>query len=178
MTNYVMNPLVVFQRFINYKHRSREFKRGFEAGCMAMALELRTVVKTLEALPGDSEETISTIHTFLTSLELSELSEEWYNRIAEARRLHFVAEPDALPHGTASSEQPSAEVHGAHASELVSRYRGEQASPDIPASPALGQSPDRPSSSSAQLSRGAALSRRIGSPLSPGGIAPPADESE
>lgn len=180
--SFVMDPMREFQRFINYRHRPREFQRGFEAGVMGLALELITVVRTLEALPYEDktaqEETISTIFTLLRGLELDELAVQWYERVNGARKTRFVAEPDASLPDIASASPLGADVPIVHASLGASLIPEGQASLGTPVAPDSDRSLDRPFYELAQQFLEESKAKQIELLRSPDKTEPQADESE
>lgn len=72
-------------------------KGYFDLGRVAMAMEILTVVKTLEGAVGSSllalerEEIISVLLTLVRNQDLEEVANAWYDYLSKARRLSFVA---------------------------------------------------------------------------------------
>lgn len=85
---------------------------GWILGRLSMALEILTVIKTLEdelvpMLTINRSETISVLRTLLRDLDFEETAEEWYERLCEWRKPTFVSVPFAGLEGpvSPSSEQ-------------------------------------------------------------------------
>jgi hypothetical protein len=132
--SYIMRPSEVFKLYLSEKMSVPE--DAIQYGMLAMALEIVTVIKTLEALPttavGTREETISVLHTLLRDVGLDLYAYEWYERLNDWRRPSFV--PVHEPEHTEPSEPRVPPLSLAHASLLASRLRREQGlqSTDVP----------------------------------------------
>jgi len=129
-----MRPSEVFKLYLSGKVNTD--KDSYQYGMLAMALEIVTVIKTLEALPvtsvGTREESISVLHTLLQETGLDIYAYEWYERLDDWRRPKFV--PDAeLPHSGPSAEQLPP-MSTSRASLLASQLLAEQetAYTDVP----------------------------------------------
>lgn len=106
---FMMDPTSIFKKFLRYNNRPVDYQAGFEAGMLAMALELITVVKTEESLPTAHEETISTVYTLLSGMGLDEIATEWYERLNDWRKPTFVPEP--WPGATDVASEPHTAQH-------------------------------------------------------------------
>lgn len=134
----------------------------FEAGMMAMALEILTVIKTVESLPivdeGARQETVSVLHTLLMDLDVMEKADELYARLNEARKPKFVAEPYVQQPDADDVEPPRSSLDPSRASLLASQLRAEQELLDTDALPGSDQTTDPASSESEPQEDGEASS--------------------
>ncbi len=180
-SHYMKDPSKVFRSFIGYDHRGHEFHRGYEAGIMAMALELITVAKTVESLPYEDElvpeEIVSTIYTLLNGMDLTEHATLWYERTSEWRRPKLVAdELVSVQPDTVSPEQlsllPRPPRDGAGVSPLGAAAR----LGTLHAQQPTDQSPGLPSSLLALLHGEGVNTKLIESQRPPGEIGHQADD--
>ena len=125
--SYIMRPSEVFKLYLSEKMSVSP--DGIQYGMLAMALEVVTVIKTLEALPttsvGTRSETISVLHTLLQDVGLDVYAYEWYERLDEWRRPTFVPSVEQ-PHTDVSAVQIPA-LSPSRASQLASTLLEEQA---------------------------------------------------
>lgn len=146
MYDYILNP-------------SRELKRAlkmsteYDYGMLGMALEILTVIKTIEELPvidqGARSETVSVLYTLLSDLELLEVAEDAYARLAEVRRVRFVAEPEVEQPQRDAVVPPLAGRDAALASLLAAQHQTLQAPDSADAQPGSDRKTDPPSDGSA-----------------------------
>jgi hypothetical protein len=178
-SHYMKDPSDVFKKFLEYDLRSHEWQGGYQAGVMAMALELITVAKTIEALPSENpaipEEIISTIYTLLNGMDLTEQASVWYDRVADWRRPKFVGDEPSLV-GIADVGQLSLPLDPEHASSRVSPLGAAARLGTLHAVPDYGQSPGLPSGVSALLHGTAVNAKQIESERLPDESGPPADD--
>ena len=134
----IKNPTHVLEQYLE----AHGLQRGYQWGRLAMALELITVVRSLEVF-GESmadferEQIVSVIDTFMVSQGVAETAAVFYEKLLEWRKVKFVAvegdesdDRDALP---SEREAP----------------RGDAAPPSHNgAQPGTGRSPGLPSSRS------------------------------
>jgi hypothetical protein len=93
--DYMMRPTQVMVRFMLTAGLKPPME--FHLGRTAMALEVLTVIKTLEddrvpMLALQREETISVLTTLLLDQDLWESATEWYEKLAEWQRVKLVAD--------------------------------------------------------------------------------------
>lgn len=91
---FIKDPSKVLWQYLQTKRRPM-VRELYEYGKLAMALEIITVVKTLDSLPVISElgrqETVSVLQTLLTDMGLDELAYDVYEQLNEWRRPKFDA---------------------------------------------------------------------------------------
>ncbi len=178
--HYMADPSNVFKSFLEYNHRSQQWRAGYQAGVMAMALELITVAKTIEALPSPDpvvpEEIISTIYTLLNGMDLTEQATLWYERVSDWRRPKFVGEHAVAPSGVALVGQLSLLPDPESSSSGVSPLGAAARLGTLHAPPHSDQSRDLTSSQLALLRRGEVATKRTGLSKPPGEIGRPADD--
>jgi hypothetical protein len=173
------DPSDVFKKFLDYDLRGHDWQGGYQAGVMAMALELITVAKTIEALPADDpgipEEIISTIYTLLNGMDLTEQATLWYERVSDWRRPKFVGD-EPSPVGIADAEQLSLLPDRESVSSPVSPLGAAARLRKPHATLGSDQSPGLPSDVRALLLGQAAEATRIASQRPPDEIGRPADD--
>jgi len=154
---YIMRPSEVFKQYLGIGGGVTS-EDQFQYGMLGMALEIVTVIKTLEALPTTSvatrNEVISTLHTLLQDLHLDEHAYIWYDRLNDWRKPRFIPHlPDGaslspeLEHIVGADVPPLPELP-ALASRLASDLGPEPAPEHTDAQPDDGQTTDQPSASS------------------------------
>ena len=177
---FMKDPMLAFRRYLKYERRPTSFKKGFEAGVLAMAMELLTVVKTVNALPYEDtlaqQEVVATVYTLLVGLDLLEPSQEWYEKVNEARKVKFV-EHGASLRGSASAEQLSLLPDLAPASSPAYPTPDDPAALDTPEARHYDQSPALPSAEQLEQRIAAVRAKRTERLLSRRRGAPPADSS-
>ena len=134
--SYMARPTEVFWKWLTVKHEAtlRE-EQYFLMGRIAMALEVLTVVKTLEEsslLIFSPHETISVLRTLLVDQDIDVAAQQVYDHLAEWRKVKFADVSD--------------EVASAHASEPEARRGVLTLLEHTLALPGSDQSPDPPSS--------------------------------
>lgn len=179
--HYIADPSDVFKKFLEYDLRGHEWQGGYQAGVMAMALELITVAKTIEALPSENpaipEEIISTIYTLLNGMDLTEQASVWYERVADWRRPKFVGdEPAASLVGIADAGQLTLPLDHGPSSSRASRSAGVAPLGTLHAEPRFDQSPGLSSGVSALLHGTAVNTKQNESEQPPDEIGRPADD--
>lgn len=90
---FLARPTVELRKFLKFS--SLEQWRAFESGRLAMALEILTVVKTLEdervpMLALQRAEIISVLETLLVDQGLDEVADRWYGWLGKFRQPKFV----------------------------------------------------------------------------------------
>lgn len=102
--NYMANPSQVLFEYLERlpgKDPAGGWKKWWEYGQLAMALEMVTLIKNLEELPVATDigrqETISALHTLLQGMGLDVLAWETYDQLCEWRRPKFVADDGVRP---------------------------------------------------------------------------------
>lgn len=95
--SYIADPTSVLLQFLKREHGLKP-RREFQLGRLAMALELLTVIKTLEdelvpMLVMRRMEIISVLETFLLEQDLDERAKDWYDALNLWRQPSFVREP-------------------------------------------------------------------------------------
>lgn len=135
--DYILNPSRDLKRLM-------KMSTEYDYGMLGMALEILTVIKTIEDLPvidqGARIETVSVLYTLLSDLDMLEAATETYEKLSEARRVRFVAEP---PHAYGAGR------HDAFAASLRAAQHQTLLVPDSDgAQPDSGQRTDPPSGES------------------------------
>jgi len=147
---YIMRPSELFKQYLGEMMHETQFQYGM----LGMALEIVTVIKTLESLPtasvGTRQETISVLHTLLQDLHLDEYAYEWYDRLNDWRRPKFLPEPAsvALSPGLeriVGADVPPLPELPALASQLASDLGLGQEPEHTDAQPGIDQTTDQPS---------------------------------
>ena len=95
--SFIARPTRVLIDYLTQEVGS-EPRMEFNLGRLAMALEIITVVKTIEdevvpMLALQREEIVSVLTTLLRDQDLAEVAEEWYERLNQWRNVSFVPEP-------------------------------------------------------------------------------------
>lgn len=100
MTEYMADATNVLKQHLE-RLSVRLDSRSFELGQLAMALEIVTLIRSLEALPVVSDlgrqEAITALHTLLVEQGIEDLAYEWYDFLSASRRPRFV--PEHVPRG-------------------------------------------------------------------------------
>lgn len=99
--SFIKNPSDVFWQAV----RASITDRGdYGLGRLSMALEVVTLIRSLEALPVVTDlgrsEAISALHTMLVEQQMDEMAYEWYERLAEWRKPKLRAEHGHVQQGT------------------------------------------------------------------------------
>jgi hypothetical protein len=109
---YIRNPTTVMQRLLRDALRD---EASFWYGRLAMALEVITLIKTLEEVPGTSlteagrQETVSTLVTFLRDQGFDDVAYKQYEVLNDWRKLKFEPSSSSL---RASALQATDDVDG------------------------------------------------------------------
>lgn len=104
--SFIHEPTAVLVKNLGQSLRD---ETSFWYGRLAMALEVVTLIKTLEDVPGTSatetgrQETIAVLQGFLKSQGFDELAYKHYDVLNEWRRLKFVAYHELSPSAIASA---------------------------------------------------------------------------
>jgi hypothetical protein len=95
---YIADPIPILKQYLKSRRVvDKERELWFEYGCLAMALQVVTWIKTLEELPITTDvgrqETITALHTMLTELGIADEAYEWYDFLSQWRQLSFERAP-------------------------------------------------------------------------------------
>ena|SRR5215471_6988858 len=107
MDDYIARPTEVLMAYMQWGKPPP----GYDWGRLALALEVVTLIRTLERIPvvNDAERqgTIATLHTLLREQGLEDVYDA-YERLAEWRRVKFVPDDFAFsPQASASAVAPA-----------------------------------------------------------------------
>lgn len=114
--SYMQNPTETLVEYLTRMGWLQVRDRQFRLGRLSLALEVITVIKTLEdervpTMALSKEETISVLQTLLQDCGLAEEAMEWYDRLSEWRRPKFVAENGPSPSRTSDALPPPSDAH-------------------------------------------------------------------
>lgn len=176
--SYIADPTSVFLQFLDQEHGMKP-RREFLLGRMALALELLTVIKTLEdevvpMLTLQRMEIISILETFLREQNLVEQANEWYDALDRWRKPTFVSPDNPMgyhfPAIDSSLVDNEFSVLGAYdPASLDEKLEGILARPDSNPVPLdVRRSQDLPSSASGEQPDEEGRSKLIESDESPG----------
>jgi hypothetical protein len=112
VSEFIRDPSKVLLAYLGATEGvTAERKRWFEYGVVAVALEVITQIRALEAIPMSTEygtaQAVSALHTLLTEMDLSIEAHELYEQLSRWRRPAFV--PGASRHEPSRLEIVSAE---------------------------------------------------------------------
>jgi len=158
MSSYMARPTEVLEAYLR-RFPVSEPRSWYQFGRLAMALEITTVVKTLEAyetIARQAPEIVSVLQTLLREQGLEREAGTWYDALNAWRAPRF----SPVPEDTDASGHLTSRPDAAHASpvgglqDAVALAEGTRARQDS------GQSQDLPSTASAQQLHAEAVTRR------------------
>jgi hypothetical protein len=91
---FIDRPTEVYRQWLSRTGNIRE-DVGFEEGRLAMAMEIITVRRSLQAVGMLTTEMVSTLDALLADQGLIDTAEAMYEELAEWRRPKFLADADA-----------------------------------------------------------------------------------